>query len=434
MRAVVIGVLGLVLGVLALAFAIEPSVVVSAPEVTQEESSERADHLVCPLTDFIRSDTQVAVMSSRGGNVDLWEVSGGDWGTFGEADLGDTGSWMATAPIGLVALLVESGPTWSGAGMVNASTQAISSWMCGESSDNLMAVGGSTLAEDRLDLVIYNPYIWDATSRIVIMSELGEDTPPNLQEVFVPARRAVKVSLDESLRLRRFLGVQVASSPGRVAVLLQQAGNGETAMMEGVIPHTDWWLPIPDLGQADTFLLLSSPSGSSFSYRVDLMTEAGPIPEFVEEEYLPGQLVSLALSDLPDGVTGIGVSGSVALVAGLRMENDGLLAVGPGARGTSRRWFLPGAGDEETRHNLAWLLNPSALPVEVSVAAAAEGAFSLGVTVPPESVVPFDLGRLSGLAESVPGYLVEAQDEIAVVWTSLLGSRAGSYTAGTPVD
>lgn len=434
MRGVAIGVLGLVLGVLAWAIAIEPPVVVSAPQVPDDGSSERADHLVCPLTDFIRAETQVAVMSSRGGSVDLWEVSGGDWGTFGEADLGDTGSWMGSAPIGLGALLVESGATWSGAGMLNTSSQAISSWMCGESSDNLMALGGSTLAEDRLDLVLYNPYIWDATTRIVVMSELGEDTPPNLQEVFVPARRVLKVGLDESLRLRRFLAVQVTSSPGRVAMLLQQAGRGETAMVEGVVPHTDWWLPIPDLGQGATFLLLSSPSGSSFSYRVDLMTESGPIPSFVEEEYLPGQLVSLALSDLPEGVTGVRVSGSVALVAGLRMEGDGLLAVGPGARGVSRRWFLPGAGDDETRHNLAWLLNPSALPVTVLVAAAAEGAFSLEVTVPPESVVPFDLGRLSGQAEGVPGYLVEAEEEIAVVWTSLLGGRAGAYAAGIPVE
>ena len=434
MRGVAIGVLGVVAGVLAWAIVIAPAAVAPAPPTSEDESSERADHLVCPLTDFIRSDTQVAVMSSRGGSVDLWDVSGGDWETFEEADLGDTGSWMASAPIGLGALLVESGAAWSGAGMLNTSPQAISSWMCGESSDNLMALGGSTLAEDRLDLVLYNPYIWDATTRISVMSELGEDTPPNLQEVFVPARRALKVSLDESLRLRRFLGVQVTSSPGRVAVLLQQAGNGETAMMEGVVPHTDWWLPVPDLGHDATFLLLSSPSGSAFSYRVDLMTESGPIPAFVEEEYLPGQLVSLALSDLPDGVTGIGVSGSVALVAGLRMEDDGLLAVGPGARGTSRRWFLPGAGDDETRHNLAWLLNPSGLPVTVSVSAAAQGAFSREVTIPPESVVPFDLGGLSGLAESVPGYLVEAEEEIAAVWTSLLGGRAGSYTAGTPVD
>jgi hypothetical protein len=306
--------------------------------------------------------------------------------------------------------------------------------MCGETSDSLVALGGSTLADDRLDLVLYNPYIWDATSNIQIISELGEDTPPNLQEIFVPARKAVKVSLDESLRLRRFLGVQVQSSPGRMAVLLQQAGNGETAMVEGVTPHTEWWLPIPDLGQGGTYLLVSSPSGASFSYTVDLMTESGPIPGFLEEEYQPGELVRIDLSDLPLGVTGIRVSGSVALVAGLRIEEEGLLAVGPGARGTSQRWFLPGAGDDEERNTLAWLLNPSALPVTVSVAAAAEGAFSYEVIIPPESVTSFDLGRLSGEAEHLPGYLVTADDDVAVVWTAQLGGRAGSYTAGTPVD
>lgn len=434
MRGVTVGVLGLGLGVLTWAIGITPAVAPLSPQAQVEQAADRADHLVCPLTDFIRSRSQVAVMASRGGTVDLWEVSGGDWLSFGEADLGETGGWIGDAPTGLGALLVESGPQWSGAGMLNTSDQALAGWMCGESSDSLIALGGSTLAEDRLDLILYNPYIWDATSNVEIVSELGEDTPPGLQQVFVPARKAVKVSLDESLRLRRFLGVQITSSPGRVAALLQQAGNGETAMMEGVAPHTEWWLPIPDLGQDGTYLLVSSPSDASFSYTVDLMTESGSIPGFLEEEYLPGQLIWVALSDLEEGVTGIRVSGSVALVAGLRIENDGLLAAGPGARGTSQRWFLPGAGDDGERDNLAWLLNPSALPVTVSVAGAAEGAFSYEVTVPPESVSSFDLARLSGQAENLPGYLVEAEEEIAVVWTSQLGGRAGSYTAGAPVD
>ena len=433
MRAVAVGLLGLVLGLLTWAIAIEPSAVPS-PEAVDIPAPEGADHLVCPLTDFIRSDTQVALMASRGGSVDLWDVSGGTWASFGEADLGDTGGWVGEAPSGLGVLLVESGSTSSGAGMTDNATQAISSWRCGESSDTLMALGGSTLAEERLDLVLYNPYIWDASSRVEIISELGEDTPPNLQEIFVPAGKAVKVSLDEPLRLRRSLGLRATSSPGKVALLLQQTGNGDTAMIEGVIPHTDWWLPVPVLGQAETYLLMASPSGSSFTYRVDLMTETGLIVGFVEDEYLPGQLIETRLSELPDGITGIGVSSSVGMVAGLRLEGEGLLAVGPGARGTSARWFLPGAGDNEERLNVAWLLNPSGLPVSVSVSGVAEGAFSFNVTISSESMLRFDLGGLSGLAEDLPGYLVDADGEIAVVWTSQLDSGAGSYVAGSPVD
>lgn len=433
MRGVAVGSLGLLLGLLTWAIAIAPSAVVST-EAPGVSAPEGADHLVCPLTDFIRSDTQVALMASRGGTVDLWDVSGGRWTSFGEADLGDTGGWVGRAPSGLGVLLAESGSKTSGAGLTNTAAQAISSWMCGESSDILMALGGSTLADDRLDLVLYNPYIWDASSRVEIISELGEDTPPDLQEIYVPAGKAVKVNLDESLRLRRFLGLWASSSPGEVALLLQQAGNGETAMIEGAVPHTHWWLPVPDLGQAETYLLMASPSGSSFTYRVDLMTESGPIVGFVEDEYLPGQLISTPLSELPDGVTGISVSSSVGMVAGLRLEAEGLLAVGSGARGTSSRWFLPGAGDNDGRLNVAWLLNPSGLPVTVSVSGVAEGAFSFNVTVSPESVLAFDLERLSGLAEDLPGYLVDADGEIAVVWTSQLDGGAASYVAGSPVD
>ena len=168
-------------------------------------------------------------------------------------------------------------------------------------------------------------------------------------------------------------------------------------MIEGMVPHTEWWLPIPDLGQAEARLLIASPSGSPFTYRLDLMTEYGPLLGFLEEEYLPDQLVSMSLADFPEGVTGIGVSGTVPLVAGLRLEGEGLLAIGPGARGTSERWFLPGAGSSEERESRAWLLNPSGLETKVSISA---GSYSFLVTIPPESVLSFDLGLPFDLGKS----------------------------------
>ena len=434
MRGVAVGLMGLVLAMLIWAVAVEssPPPTPAPPAAAQA----RADHLVCPLADFVRSETQISLQAGRGGPVPLWNISEGEWVALGEADLGDTGRWMGRAPSGNGVLLAEIGAGWSGAGMVNTAPQAISAWMCGESSDRLMTLGGATLNDDRLDLLLYNPYVLDSLVQVLITSELGEDTPPALREIYVPAGKTVKMSLDEPLRLRRSLAVQADSSPGRIALLLQQTGNGETAMIEGMVPHTEWWLPIPDLGQAEARLLIASPSGSPFTYRLDLMTEDGPLLGFLEEEYLPDQLVSMSLADFPEGVTGIGVSGTVPLVAGLRLEGEGLLAVGPGARGTSERWFLPGAGYSEERESRAWLLNPSGLETKVSISA---GSYSFLVTIPPESVLsfdlglPFDLGKLSGSVEDIPGYLVDAQEEIAVVMTSRLEGKAASYVSGAPV-
>ena len=260
----------------------------------------------------------------------------------GEADLGDTGRWMGMAPSGNSVLLAEIGAGWSGAGMVNTAPQAISAWMCGESSDRLMTLGGATLNDDRLDLLLYNPYVLDSLVQVLITSELGEDTPPALREIYVPAGKTVKMSLDEPLRLRRSLAVQADSSPGRIALLLQQTGNGETAMIEGMVPHTEWWLPIPDLGQAEARLLIASPSGSPFTYRLDLMTEDGPLLGFLEEEYLPDQLVSMSLADFPKGVTGIGVSGTVPLVAGFAAGGGGTAGHRSGSAGDLRAMVLAG--------------------------------------------------------------------------------------------
>ena len=434
MRGWTIGVVGVLVGLLAWAIDVGSPTASVAPPADGSAVGEQADHLICPLAEFIRSDSRIALMSSRGGVVDLQWVSAGEWSSHRRADLGETGGWLGEVPTGSGALVAEIDARWSGAGMLNIAPEAISAWRCGASSSGLLAAGGSTLVGDRLDLIIYNPYAWDSSSRVEIVSELGEDTPAGLEEVYVPAGRAVRVGLDEPLRLRRFLSVGVESSPGKVAFLLQQSGRGETATVEGSVPHTDWWLPVPDLGQAETHLLVASSSDSPFSYRLDLFTESGPIYGFVEDEFLPGRLIATPLSDLPSDITGIRVSATVPLVASLRMEADGLLALGPGASGTSRRWLLPGAGGDGNSRNLAWLLNPSAFPVSAAVSAAAEGAFSFRATIPPESVLAFDLGRLSGQAENLPGFLVDAEEEIAVVWTSRTEGGAASYSSGAPVE
>ena len=428
MRGVAVGMVGLVLGVLTWAIAAAPS-----PEAVQapsEETRPGSDHLVCPLADFVRSETEVSLNVAQPGPITLWKVAEGEWSPLGGAELDERGMWTGAAPAGNAAFLAETGAGPSGAGITNRAPEAFSAWTCGESSDRLVALGGATLADDRLDLILYNPYVLDSVVRVVVTSELGEDTPSAFGEIYVPAGKTAQVTLDEPLRLRRSLAVLAESSPGRIAVLLRQTGKGETAMTEGVAPHTDWWLPVPDLGQEETYLNVASPSGSPFTYRVDLMTESGPLPAFLEEDFLPGQLVSIPLSALPGGVTGIGVVGTVPLVAGLRIEGEGLLAVGPGVRETSRRWFLPAAGDGAGGEARAWLMNPSGLEARVSVSA---GNYSFTITVPPESVHSFDLGKLRASVEGFSGYLVESQEEIAVVVTTQLQGGAASIAVGSPV-
>ncbi|MYA40089.1 MAG: hypothetical protein F4Y36_10890 [Acidimicrobiia bacterium] len=428
MRGVAVGMVGLALGMLAWAMSSESTP--GAVQAQNEETRSASDHLVCPLADFVRSQTQVSLKAARPGLVPLWKVAEGEWSPLGGAELDDRGMWRGAAPAGSGVLLVETGGGPSGAGITNSAPEALSAWTCGDSSDRLAAVGGATLADDRLDLILYNPYVLDSVVQVTVTSELGEDTPPALREIYLPAGKTVEMTLDEPLRLRRSLAVSAESHPGRISLLLRQTRNGETAITEGVAPHTHWWLPIPDLGQTETHLTIASPSGSPFTYRVDLMSTSGPLPAFVEEDFLPGQLVSIPLSTLPEGVTGIGVVGTVPLVAGLRLEGDGLLAIGPGVRETSERWFLPAPAEGAGRDATAWLLNPSGADARVSISA---GGFSFTIRVPPESVRSFDLGKLNASAQSSEGYMVEAQEEIAVVMTTRLQGGAASVAVGAPV-
>ena len=97
MRGVAVGLMGLVLGMLIWAVAVE-----SSPPPTPAPTAApqaRADHLVCPLAHFVRSETQISLQAGQGGPVPLWNISEGGWVALGEADLGDTGRWMGRGPV-----------------------------------------------------------------------------------------------------------------------------------------------------------------------------------------------------------------------------------------------------------------------------------------------------------------------------------------------
>ncbi len=434
MRGITIGLLGVVVGLMTWTIDAGAPVPTPPPDVQTGSVGEHTDHLICPLAGFIRSQTRIALIASQTDRVDLWQVSDGAWASFRPEEPGDADGWIEPAPSGAGSLVAEIGAGWSAAGMVNIASGARSAWPCGHSSHMLTALGGATLEGDRLDLILYNPYVWDSSARVKIVSELGEDTPTGLQEVYVPAGKTVRTSVDEALTLRRLLGVEVESSPGRVALVLQQSTDGATAVAEGVSPQTEWWLPVPDLGQAETYLLLGSPSESSFSYRIDLLTESGPLYGWVEENFFPNRLAAVPLSDLPPGVTGVRVLGTVALVAGLRMESEEFLATGPGVAGTHRQWALPGAGAHQQSRAVAWLLNPTVAPVSVSVSVPGGEAPFYQSAIAPESVLAVELDHGEGQIDDLAGYLVEAEEEIAVIWTSQSQDGAASYSAAVPVN
>ena len=65
MRGVAVGLMGLVLAMLIWAVAVESSPSPTPAPTTAPQA--RADHLVCPLADFVRSETQISLQAGQGG-------------------------------------------------------------------------------------------------------------------------------------------------------------------------------------------------------------------------------------------------------------------------------------------------------------------------------------------------------------------------------
>ena len=108
-----------------------------------------------------------------------------------------------------------------------------------------MAIGGSTMSGETLDLVMTNPYAVDAVVWCGSSSENGDDSASEIASMLVPAGgTVVREQVSRCLPLRQSLSVRLDPQRGAVHAALLQTTSVDDIVVEGVPLAQDWWIPV----------------------------------------------------------------------------------------------------------------------------------------------------------------------------------------------
>jgi hypothetical protein len=290
--------------------------------------------------------------------------------------------------------------TGRGAGVAGSATVALpgrargaASEACTEEASTqwFFPEGSSSLAAD-MRLLVFNPFLDEAVVRITFFTARGPKAKATLADVAVPAGRAVAITVNEHIFRQSLLATSVTAERGRVVAWRQllvgrkrvralHAGLGARAAAP------TWYLPEGGVGPGyDETITLLNPSEDEAVVTITLST-AGRVLQ-------PARLVELTVPPatarrvdlLPPGsgpkeplaasVTVTSTNGTPVVaervVAYSRGVSEGV-ASEVGAPAPARRWFLGAAVAAPDEDEIA-VMNPGALPAEVSIRLAAGDA------------------------------------------------------------
>lgn len=403
-------------------------------EVPVPESAvevEPATYRVCAVVPSREATADLHLASDRTGAVSLSLVTAAGVESAGSVDLTTAGGASTTIDAGAPgALVVEDVGPNSAATVVTFGPQGLGAATCGSRpSTTQMVVGPSTLEGDSAELVLANPFTQDAVVTVRSTSELGLDSVSGLESITVPARSVVTRDLGEVLQLRTVLSLVVSTQQGAVVSGARYLpASGGFAIIEGVEPVQDWWIPLPE-NIPDARVVIATDSPSPVPFQVDSYGSLEVIEAFTEGSVDAGTIVSLSRGDLPDDVTAVRVVAAAPVVASAVFVTDGTAAAGPGAPGLSFRWLLPGGGSLPDVDTVAWIVNPNADELNLTLQPLVPDAVATVVPLPGEAMTPVLLP--SG---ALTGYLLSADGEIAVSWTSRPQGGDRAFDAGVPLD
>lgn len=275
----------------------------------------------------------------------------------------------------------------------------------------LIAGGGSTLAEETLDLVIANPYAVDSVVSVQSASEVGTDSASELASVIVPARSTVLRELAPLLPLRQSLSVRLEVQAGAVHGSLIQRVAGDIASTEAVSPATEWFFPVVEgEGVGRRRIVISSNSSIATEVAIDAYGPEGLIERVLEIQVPPMSQIEMGVADLGDGVVGARITATNPVVASLVLVGEQRRGLAPMTAGLSTDWWVPGSGSLAV--TTMWILNPTDLEAEVVVQPLAPNSPARPVVIPPES------RQAVQVVGPGAGHLIKSSVEVSVMWTA----------------
>ncbi|MFQ5966375.1 MAG: DUF5719 family protein [Acidimicrobiia bacterium] len=292
--------------------------------------------------------------------------------------------------------------------------------------------GGSTEAGNQLILQLYNPFSEDANVTVTAYSDLGPEPAPELEALRVSARSWRSFDLHNEFPAREMLGMVVEASQGNVvpALIMDVEAAGE-AIWPGLGQAEIWELPVVRIGGLQSEVIVANDGTDPVTYEVDLISEEGTEFAVATRSVDPLTQDRVPLVDLAEGTFGVRVraDGPVAVLARARGQKG--FAVVPGAAVAAPQWLLPGFGTHPDASYQAWIINPDASSLTVTlstVSASGPGAAPDKVAVPAEAIRSVTVDRLQMF-----GLLAEAPGPFSIAWSAELPDGGVAFVEAVPV-
>ncbi len=312
---------------------------------------------------------------------------------------------------GAVGVLVELPSIDAAAGASGIGAGGLWATTCTPPATRSIAIaGGSTGTGETLDLVISNPYAQDAVVEVVGSSEVGVDSASSLEEIIVPARTTVSRSLDAELDLRRSLTTRLVVTRGAIHAAYVQRADGDVAIIEGVEPSADWWLPIIPIEETTTHrITVVSDSAQPVSVQIDRYTAEG-VEEAVRSFSIePMMQIDIPAEEFGEPPLGLRISADGPIAVTMVAAGEGVRSGSPALPAIGTDWLVPGAGDIG---GAVWVTNPGDVAAELVLQPLAPDTPARAATVEPGETARISIDRLGS------GHLVRSTSPVVMLWSS----------------
>ncbi len=347
--------------------------------------------------------------------------------TLQPAGLGGAGIDVADlAELGATPVLVEGSGSLAAAVASHSSEAALLSTCLRASPDPAGMVGMDTSGGQTSTLHFVNPFAQDAILSLEITSELGTDTPGDLESIRVPAGTHVEVPLTRVLSGRQAVSVIVEPTAGLAGAAAVRSSGADLASVEARSGSLDWNFPLPAVALGGEIHLLSV-SDLVGDFRLDRVEPAGITEGVVEGTINPGEQIVVSLAEVLSSPGGLKVVATEPLVAGLVLESGSVRAVMTGGP-ESTRWVAPVTVPAALGVSALWVLNLAADPASISFSPLDGNAVIAPVELGPGSVAEVVLPDLGS-----GGVLIEADQPIVVALAVTQGGALAT-TLASPIE
>jgi hypothetical protein len=290
-----------------------------------------------------------------------------------------------------------------------------------------LLAGGTTVSDVQYQIHLMNPYAGEAVVDLIVQSESGLESVPQLRGISVPSRSSVLLDLSEILPGRETLSITIETVSGSVMAAGRYGVGADVALWHSVAPALDWHVPVP-VGGSGGDLVISTGIAAEVEYQLDVYG-----PEGVVEAYQEGVVPARGVTVVSLGELGFEVASAMRVVSTqpvavfLRTASETGLAITSGASSTASRWFLPAAGLAPGDTGSTVVLNAGIDDATVVVTAHREESAARQFVVPAGTVIEVPIVEGGANAYSVRG-------EGALVPLSVTATPTGTaYSIGVPL-